>query len=51
MTLTEENKQRLIWVRGLLKKNAPIVYKYFASYKLREKHEQITTDEQTTVSK
>jgi len=50
-TITEEDKKRILWVRSLLKQNAPIIYERFKGYKLNKLHERLETNEQTNISK
>ena len=38
--MDDQTKKKILWIRELLKKNAPSVYKYFYSYKLNQKNEQ-----------
>ena len=47
--ISETDKQRIFHVRELLKKNAPIVYQLYKSYKLNRKHERLEVSEQQSI--
>ena len=49
ITLSESDRKKIIHLRELLKKNAPMVYDYYRSYKLRKSHERIEVREQTDI--
>jgi hypothetical protein len=34
--VTEENKEKIIWLRKLLKEISPKFFKYYASYKIKK---------------
>jgi len=42
-------KDKIFWLRQLLKKNAPMVYDYYRSYKLRKEHERLEVSEQQSI--
>jgi len=47
--ISEADKQRILHVRELLKKNAPIVYQLYKSYKLNKEHERLEVREQQSI--
>lgn len=46
--MDNQDKERIIWLRELLKKNAPVVYKRYASYKFYKEYKK---DEQQRITK
>lgn len=51
MELTEEQKNKIIKIRQMLKDNAPYVYKLFASRKLYKENTKIELTKQEEVKK
>jgi hypothetical protein len=49
--MDEQSKEKILWLRKLLKENAPKVYQHYASYKLHKKHEQLEIERQENISK
>lgn len=43
--MDDQKKTKILWMRELLHKNAPMVYDYYKSYKLNKTHEHRTSND------